>query len=1180
MTISIRRMSLGSGYRYLIDSIARGDGAADRSSPLTRYYAESGTPPGRFLGAGLAGVNGGRGLVEGSECTEEMLFNMLGQCADPVTGEALGRAAKDAAVAGFDLTFSAPKSISAAWAVADAGTQSLIYQAHQEAIRRTIAYAEQHTFFSRSGRHGVVQEQVKGVIAAGFDHWDSRAGDPQLHTHVVVQNRAQSLDGTWRTLDSRGLFKQVVALSELHQGILQDLLTQSLGWGWDARRRRHSSVPRWEATGVSDELMAEYSRRSRQINEAKDQYVERFITAYGRRPTNVEILRLRQRATLATRDAKHHHSLHEQTQQWRERARAYVGQDTVGWVASLAGRNDLPLLRSDDLHDDILTDLATSSVWTVSEKRATFTRANLLAEIHRQVQGIRFASPDERVTVGERTADLAVQQVLNLTAPQLHHVPARFRREGGGSKFRGTDTDMYTTSALLEAEDRLLAAGREVNAPRVAVGVVAAVAEANLPGKDYAMSTDQAVAVESIATSGRALDVLVGPAGTGKSTSMAGLRAMWERQHGPASVIALAPSAAAAEVLGDELGLDTENTAKWLTESRRQAERLAEITRLSQQLATLTGGAGAPGPALPAAQQRLRDRLGDLRAEHDRWSLKPGQLVIVDEASLAGTFALDDLVGQARDANAKVLLVGDWAQLTAVDAGGAFSMLVRDRDIAPELTDIRRFQNGWEKAASTRLRIGDESAIESYTEHDRITSGTRDEMLDALYQAWKDDVDDGLSSLMIAGDLETVTALNNRARADRMAAGIVAEQGLQVAGGGHAGVGDRVVTRENNRRLSTGRRWVKNGDQWTVTATNDDGSMTVKRARGVGEVVLPAEYVCAHVELGYASTAHRAQGASVDATHVMVSSTTTREVLYVGATRGRGSNRLYVDTFYDPDYETSHGPVRAQTVEQVLTGVLHNVGADVAAHTMLAAQQEDAQSLVRLSEEYLTIAQVAQAERWSALVEASGLTRDQVAEVVESEAYGPLVAALRSAESRGLDVGAAFPMLVQGRRLDDAGDIAAVLHGRVDRWTEASSASRRTRDRSVVGLIARPQHIADEDLARALDERATAMQRRAAELVQRALDGQERWIAALGQPPSDPLLFAEWAREACTVAAYRELHDQHYVSVESARTATEAGDARTALAAMERARALAERQSTEAGSTTTQATVEQIGVQR
>src|SRR3954447_10442289 len=91
VTVSIRRMSLGSGFAYLMNSVARGDGAVAASSPVTRYYAESGTPPGRFLGAGLAGLDAGRGVPVGTVVSEEALWRMLGMMADPVTGEPLGR---------------------------------------------------------------------------------------------------------------------------------------------------------------------------------------------------------------------------------------------------------------------------------------------------------------------------------------------------------------------------------------------------------------------------------------------------------------------------------------------------------------------------------------------------------------------------------------------------------------------------------------------------------------------------------------------------------------------------------------------------------------------------------------------------------------------------------------------------------------------------------------------------------------------------------------------------------------------------------------------------------------------------------------------------------------------------------------------------------------------------------
>ena len=116
--ISMRRISLGGGFRYLMDSVAVGDGTAEHPESLAAYYAASGTPPGVFLGSGLAGLAGGSGVEKGSVVTEEHLFHMLGLCCDPVTGEPVGRcpnlSSKLAPVAGFDLTFSPSKSVSVA----------------------------------------------------------------------------------------------------------------------------------------------------------------------------------------------------------------------------------------------------------------------------------------------------------------------------------------------------------------------------------------------------------------------------------------------------------------------------------------------------------------------------------------------------------------------------------------------------------------------------------------------------------------------------------------------------------------------------------------------------------------------------------------------------------------------------------------------------------------------------------------------------------------------------------------------------------------------------------------------------------------------------------------------------------------------------------------------------------
>jgi len=1149
--ITLRRLTLGQGYKYLMSSIAAGDGRPDMDSPLTRYYAESGTPPGIFLGAGLADLDDGTGVEHGSQVTEDHLMRMLGLLADPISGNPVGAPppapalaleerierriarlpagltgpAREAAetqirdaearrtarqrvpVAGFDLTFSPSKSVSVAWALADEGTKSVIYECHRRAIDYVLAYGEREVFHSRSGRAGVVQEDVTGVVAASFTHWDSRTGDPQLHDHVVVWNRAKSVsDGQWRTLDSRGLYKSTVMLSEMHQGVLADMLTEALGVGWEETTTKQGMV-KHEISGVPVDLMAEFSQRRAAIDGKLDELVAQFSERHGRPPTSTERIRLAQQATLETRQAKQHHSLSELSKTWRERAEPYLDTDPVAFVTGLKDRIDLPPLRADDIPDEMLADLAGVVVQTVAERHSTFSRANVLAEVHRQIAGVWFASPDDRVAVAERTAGMAVAGSLQITPPELHHTPARFRRVDGTSRLRPVGHHLYTTTSLLDAEARLFESARLTDGPTVSVPTVAAVAETLLPGRDYALSVDQALAVEKIVTSGRRIDVLVGPAGTGKSTTMAGLRAVWEAEHGAGSVIGLAPSSAAAEVLADELGIDTENTAKWLYEHRR----------------VTTGPGSTPlTPGLPTPQESMP------RTDYDanQWTFQAGQLVIIDEASLTGTFAIDELASTAAEAGAKLLLVGDPHQLSAVEAGGAFASLVRDRgDLAPELTDVRRFTADWERSASVELRLGAESAVDAYEAHGRVVGGARDELIEAVYQSWKADVDAGKTSLMIAGDAATVAELNARARADRVTAGAVSEAGVTLTGGSVAGVGDEVVTRQNNRLLATGRRHVKNGDRWVVTATHDDGSMAVRLAGSHGEVVLPADCVAEHVELAYATTAHRAQGRTVDTAHSLVSPTTTREVLYVSATRGRDSNRLYVDTAYDPDPDTGHDTGEPVTARQVLAGVLGQVGADRSATETWRAEWDKAESISALHDEYLTLAAEAQRDRWDALLASSGLSDDELAVVRSSDACGPLFAAFRDAESRGLDPAVEFPAVVQAGPLTGAHDPAAVLHARMTAHTRAAGSKKRQAATNLVaGLIPRAAGVTSFDMNLALRQRDEAIEARARAVLAEAQERGAAWVRRLGRPPADPALLVDWERAASTVAAYRELH--------------------------------------------------------
>src|SRR5690606_8216102 len=201
-----------------------------------------------------------------------------------------------------------------------------------------------------------------------------------------------------------------------------------------------------------------------------------------------------------------------------------------------------------------------------------------------------------------------------------------------------------------------------------------------------------------------------------------------------------------------------------------------------------------------------------------------------------------------------------------------------------------------------------------------------------------------------------------------------------------------------------------------------------------------------------------------------------------------------------------------------------HVGAELSAHETITAEQEYWGSIAQLAAEYDTIAQAAQHDRWVALLEASGLTAEQVEDVRDSDAYGALSAELRHAEANHHDLDALLPRLVAARSLDDADDIASVLHARVARATARPAGSGRTRKapRLIVGLIPHAGGQMADDMRRALDERRELIEARADAVLRGYLTDEEPWTADLGAAPRGDKQKAAWWRAARTVAAYRD----------------------------------------------------------
>jgi conjugative relaxase-like TrwC/TraI family protein len=232
------------------------------------------------------------------------------------------------AVAGFDLTFSPVKSVSTLWAIADKPVAAAIERAHQMAVRDALTYLQDNALFTREGTNGIRQVETNGLIATAFTHRDSRAGDPDLHTHVAVANKVRAKgSGKWLAIDGRLIYKANVAASETYNTRLEHHLRRALGVRFEARptddpRKR----PIREVAGVDPALNKHWSSRRESIEARRRLLAKDFQATHGRPPSPIESIQLAQQATLLTRDAKHEpRSLDQQRAAWARQAAQTLG---------------------------------------------------------------------------------------------------------------------------------------------------------------------------------------------------------------------------------------------------------------------------------------------------------------------------------------------------------------------------------------------------------------------------------------------------------------------------------------------------------------------------------------------------------------------------------------------------------------------------------------------------------------------------------------------------------------------------------------------------------------------------------------------------------------------------------------------------------------------------------------
>ncbi|MFL6238832.1 MAG: MobF family relaxase [Actinomycetes bacterium] len=851
----------GGSFRYYQNSVTQG---------RCEYYLGVGEEPGRWHGRGIELLD----LMAGGVVSEQQIEALFGRGLNPETGEALGRGWRADGVIGFDLCFSAPKSVSALWALGGSSIASAVRAGHGAAVNAALDYLDAHAASSRTGRNGVTQISTAGLAAAVFDHRTSRAGEPQLHSHALVVNKVRCADGNWRAIDGAEIFHHKKSAGTVYQAALRSELTRRLGVAWTPVSEHGQA----EVAGVPTALMTAWSTRTNQIVAEAEPVIAAYEANLGRSLTSSERTAVTKVAVIKTRPGKEHVDVVTLRERWASEA-AELGWNSDSLLAAIRREATArPPLDREAVKARIDRTLA-DAVTAAGARRALFSRSDLAAEVA------------SRIPIDGFTADMVRDLIEHLTDRALKQA-VQLRHHDKGPR-RASDS-RYASTQTLDQELRII--DRAILGQRRGFAVVddepvrAACRTRGLDGM-------QTAAIRILTTGGDFLSVLVAPAGSGKTTAIGAAAAAWNRAG--YRVVGLAPSARAAKELADATG--------------SPADTVAKLLHAQPRLAT--------------------DNTGHLQ----RYRLTDRSVVVVDEASMLATAHLDQLTALAAQASAKVVLVGDPAQLGTIDRAGGMLPALADALHAPSLEQVHRFHDPWERSASLLLRAGSAEALRGYLDHGRVhPAATGDQAIDNAMRQWRATVNDGQRVLLMARSRRDVDTLNAHARQHLMDIGRV--HGPMLLGGERDWrAGDQLRATRNNRTIAVGDGYLRNGDHFTVLTRAGTG-LLVEHASGT-RITLPAAYVRDHATYGWASTIDTAQGATVDVGILLARPGIDREHLYVGLTRGRQANHVHLTPAEIAEDHHLRAPTATDSLEaaeRALIEALTRSGQQTAAHTRLS----------------------------------------------------------------------------------------------------------------------------------------------------------------------------------------------------------------------------------------------------
>lgn len=945
-----------------------GDNALNPADP-TAYYTATGNPPGYWIGKGAELVGGKVGTTASSKTVREL----INERRNPSNGQYLGDVKLvegdngEAPVAGFDLTTRQPKSISILWAFGDKETRDGIDECMRRATEMTIEYFEKEYATTRAGQGGVASVSADGVAGFVFDHYDSRDGDPQPHEHVVLSNRVRrSSDKVWTALDGRKIYASLVEISEVHENLLQDLLTERFGWSWTLRQDTGTKAVVNEVEGVPQELIDAFSGRHAEIAKLVEEKIKEEERQTGKEvgpkrkaQIDLEVWRNTRKAKPAVQpslQAKREHWYHKLGEVAPDIQLDQMMKDVNSHKSSLMHvdaecEEDVARLLLGQLADltqlagggeEYLDRQAQATIQATTHAHTTWTRSNVRAEAQRLLRGVRI-DPKQRIIVANAIADKALSQCVKLT-PDRYKLPEDMMDDlslathQGRSVFDDADLDKYTTKDVLQAEQYMIEGFNKTANVGYAHGEgekwLDRWNERKQAQGGYPLAEDQKKAAAYALENPRLVSSIIGPAGTGKTTTMKAVAEAWQARYGAGSVLGLATSHKAVEELRNSIGCDSKTIAMLmaLNDPDQIMASVQKESMLQQRLRNAT-----------SPLERLLARI-NITANHVTDSsntIKPNQLIIVDEAGMVDSRNLQWITRLAEMRGAKVLLTGDPKQLDSVSGAGGMLGYADRHDQCARLSSIWRFtakaekwandpegaasRRRWEgePEATLRLRDGgdrlDEASVnqcrqlvDEYLAHDRIHWGEDADVEEDAYQMCIKWQSMGKSTLLIAGTNAQVRDINKRFILERRAQGKSEsdpDKLFQLRDGLDVGSGDQIVCRDNMKDIHGGQngRSLENGMTFRIIATGKSGARCVNLSDNTVWNI-PKEVLRKACEAGYATTIHRSQGMTVDRCAALFPSDSNSacNLQYVAGTRGKEENHFLFGCKPEDERHTDH----------------------------------------------------------------------------------------------------------------------------------------------------------------------------------------------------------------------------------------------------------------------------------